>query len=62
MDKDVETNVSGVSQTFFFCDRTEKFQYSQTPRRKLYSRDSVDGIATGYGLDDRGVGVRVPVW
>jgi hypothetical protein len=23
--------------------------------------DSVDGIATGYGLDDRGVGVRVPV-
>jgi hypothetical protein len=25
------------------------------------SRDSVDGIATGYGLDDRGVGVRVPV-
>jgi hypothetical protein len=26
------------------------------------SRDSVVGIATGYGLDDRGVGVRVPVW
>jgi hypothetical protein len=25
------------------------------------SRDSVIGIATGYGLDDRGVGVRVPV-
>jgi hypothetical protein len=25
------------------------------------SRDSVDGIATGYGLEDRGVGVRVPV-
>jgi hypothetical protein len=25
------------------------------------SRDSVVGIATGYGLDDRGVGVRVPV-
>jgi hypothetical protein len=24
-------------------------------------RDSVVGIATGYGLDDRGVGVRVPV-
>jgi hypothetical protein len=28
------------------------------PRR---SRDSVVGIATSYGLDDRGVGVRVPV-
>jgi hypothetical protein len=25
------------------------------------SRDSVVGIATGYGLDDRGVGVQVPV-
>jgi hypothetical protein len=25
------------------------------------SRDSVVGIATGYGLDDGGVGVRVPV-
>jgi hypothetical protein len=24
-------------------------------------RDSVFGIAAGYGLDDRGVGVRVPV-
>jgi hypothetical protein len=27
----------------------------------LMSRDSVVGIATSYGLDDRGVGVRVPV-
>jgi hypothetical protein len=25
-----------------------------------YSPDSVVGIATGYGLNDRGVGVRVP--
>jgi hypothetical protein len=25
------------------------------------SRDSVVGIAASYGLDDRGVGVRVPV-
>jgi hypothetical protein len=25
------------------------------------SRDRAVGIATGYGLDDRGVGVRVPV-
>jgi hypothetical protein len=31
-------------------------------RYTLYrSRDSSVGIATGYGLDDRGVGVRVPV-
>jgi hypothetical protein len=27
----------------------------------LLSRDSVVGIATAYGLDDRGVGVRIPV-
>jgi hypothetical protein len=27
----------------------------------LGSRDSIVGIASGYGLDDRGVGVRVPV-
>jgi hypothetical protein len=26
------------------------------------SRNSVVGIATGYGPDDHGVGVRVPVW
>jgi hypothetical protein len=25
------------------------------------SRDSAVGIATGYGLDDQGIGVRVPV-
>jgi hypothetical protein len=29
--------------------------------RNMGSRDSVVGIKTGYGLDDRGVGVRVPV-
>jgi hypothetical protein len=28
---------------------------------KRESWDSVVGVATGYGLDDRGVGVRVPV-
>jgi hypothetical protein len=28
---------------------------------QVWSRNSVVGIATGYGLDDRGVGVRVPV-
>jgi hypothetical protein len=27
----------------------------------FWSRDSVVGRATGYGLDDRGVGVRVPI-
>ncbi|PNF40175.1 hypothetical protein B7P43_G08265 [Cryptotermes secundus] len=27
----------------------------------LTSRDSAIGVATGYGLDDRVVGVRVPI-
>jgi hypothetical protein len=27
----------------------------------IWNRDSAVGIATGYGLDDQGVGVRVPV-
>jgi hypothetical protein len=27
----------------------------------VQSRDSSVGIATGYGLDDQGLGVRVPV-
>jgi hypothetical protein len=29
--------------------------------RCMEGRDSAVGIATGYGLDDRGVGVRIPV-
>jgi hypothetical protein len=35
--------------------------YYLSPLLLLLSRDSVVGIATGYGLDDRRVGVRVPV-
>jgi hypothetical protein len=31
-------------------------------KKNSRSRDSVVGIATGYGLDDRGVGVWVLVW
>jgi hypothetical protein len=52
-----------------------RYGHSQTTTIKLYlmtvtftsylkyteSRDSSVGIATGYDLDDRGVGVRVPV-
>jgi hypothetical protein len=30
-------------------------------RDTIWSWDSAVGIATGYGLDDKGVGVRVPV-
>jgi hypothetical protein len=31
------------------------------PPKEIWSRDGVVGIATGYVLDDRRVGVRVPV-
>jgi hypothetical protein len=35
--------------------------YLMTLSITLIKDDSIVGIATGYGLDDRGVGVRVPV-
>jgi hypothetical protein len=39
----------------FFLSLHTRVQYLSTVHT---SRDSVVGIATGYGLDDRGVGVR----
>jgi hypothetical protein len=39
------------------CSSETSVGFQRTTRR----RDSVIGIATSYGLDDRGVGVRVPV-
>jgi hypothetical protein len=35
-------------------------QVFRLPEYKNENRDSTVGIATGYGVDDRGVGVRVP--
>jgi hypothetical protein len=35
--------------------------FCEVTLRVVSSRDSAIGIATGYGLDGRGVGVRVPV-
>jgi hypothetical protein len=40
----------------------ENFHTHTHTHRYIYrSRESAVGIATGYGLDDRGVGFRVPV-
>jgi hypothetical protein len=39
----------------------ELFKMFETCKEVHRSRDSAVGIATGYGLDDRGVGVRIPV-
>jgi hypothetical protein len=38
-----------------------RYQISGTPTFARIKRHSVVGIATGYGLDDQEVGVRVPV-
>jgi hypothetical protein len=51
--------------TFIGAIRAELVEKGETRFYVLYSlrgsRDSVAGIATGYGLDDGGVGARVPV-
>jgi hypothetical protein len=39
----------------------QKAQKYKKPTFFLKSRDSLAGIATGYGMEDRYVGVRVPV-
>jgi hypothetical protein len=39
----------------------ERFLKKTQVQQSFGSRDSAVGIATSYGLDDRGVGVRVPV-
>jgi hypothetical protein len=43
------------------CDCHTSLLFSRGSWEVIWSRDSSVGIATGYGLDDRGVGVRVPV-
>jgi hypothetical protein len=40
---------------------TEKLSNFYPSQSIIKNRDSVVSIATGYGLDDQGVGVRVPV-
>jgi hypothetical protein len=40
---------------------TSPFKLQLTDHVSKRCRDSVVGIATSYGLDERGVGVRVPV-
>jgi hypothetical protein len=58
-------NVLCVHTTY--CDDAKKIHTSSMKLRCISysvftgSQDSVVGIATGYGLDDRGVGVAVPV-
>jgi hypothetical protein len=42
-------------------DLQEKPKFSEKTCPSARSRDSAVGTATGYGLDDPGVGLRVPV-
>jgi hypothetical protein len=48
-----QKNEESVGICYFLNNLSYKIKYR--------SRDIVVGIATGYRLDDRGVGVRVPV-
>jgi hypothetical protein len=45
-----------------FCKKIYSCTNFNFHRHTFMSRDSSVGIATGYGLDDRGVGVRGLVW
>jgi hypothetical protein len=56
--KYVTRSGSGLIQQSDSGKITKNFNWNNGPR---VSQDSAVGIATGYGLDDRGVGVRVPV-
>jgi hypothetical protein len=42
------------------CSSLHRIGFEVLTAVVMKSRDSVVGIATGYGLDGRGVGVRVP--
>jgi hypothetical protein len=46
---------------YFNSSTVELMNYKQLLSKYSESRDSAVGIATSYGLDERGVGVRVPV-
>jgi hypothetical protein len=48
-----------MKQIYNIGNNTRTFQYFSRVYYK--SRDSSVGIATGYGLDDQGAGVQVPV-
>jgi hypothetical protein len=50
-----------ASSSRYLCDRHKCFLLTLSIELTYNSRDSAVGIATGYELDDRGVGVRVPV-
>jgi hypothetical protein len=43
------------------ADLRNKFKYKIKVVYGVKSRDSAVGIVTEYGLDDQGVGVRVPI-
>jgi hypothetical protein len=57
----VEAPVSDKSWKLFFFLSSNTKKKGMPIADRGGSRDSVVGIATSYGLDDRRVGVRVPV-
>jgi hypothetical protein len=66
----LKTGVEAICETSYICDARQTMEKPHAPQLMFYrrflifslqSRDSVFGITTGYWLDDRGLGVRVPV-
>jgi hypothetical protein len=53
--------IPAIPSTCVVLQNGDKFNFSRILPFKLPSRDSVVGIATGYGLDDRGIGVQIPI-
>jgi hypothetical protein len=48
----IKSIVNGLNLAYMYFSMHGMFNFS----------DSVVGIVTGYGMDDRGVRIRVPVW
>jgi hypothetical protein len=57
-DMKLQVRISAFTWLNSLYSTSDYFTYSQLLQR---SRDSAVGVATGYGLDDRGIRVRVPV-
>jgi hypothetical protein len=56
----IRLNLFPVLFIFILNDDTDRDEFTIL-HSNIKSRDSAVGTATGYGLNDRGVGVRVPV-
>jgi hypothetical protein len=57
----MKLSVANATKSLHYCYCYQFHRFSHYYISDNVSRDSLVGIATGYELDDQGVGVRVPV-